>query len=405
MSKGTGYPREVRERAVRMVLEHRHEYANDWAAMTSIAGKLGMTPETVRKWVRQAEVDRGGARPGMSSEEAQRIKELERENRELRRANEILKSASIFLRAGARPATAQALSAYIDEHREVFGVEPICRVLGIAPSTYYAVKKRQAQPPARALRDAELWPQIERIYAASDGTYGAEKVWWQLQRDGVVAARCTVQRLMRKHEVQGVRRGKKHRTTIPGDGAQRPFDLVDRDFSAEAPNCLWVADFTYVMTWSGVAYVAFVIDVFSRRIVGWKADTTMKTSLVLGTLEMALWSRDRQGVPVAKGLIHHNDAGSRYTSFAFTSRLIKAGVDASVGSIGDGYDNAVAESTIGLFKTEKINRRGPGKTLADVEIATLEWVDWYNNDRLHAACDRRSPAEYENLYLSQVEAQ
>jgi putative transposase len=193
----------------------------------------------------------------------------------------------------------------------VFGVEPICRVLGIAPSTYYAVKKRRRDPSARVLRDAVLWPQIERVYDRSDGTYGAEKVWWQLQRDGIGVARCTVQRLMRRHGIQGVRRGKRHRTTICGDQVDRPSDLVDRDFTAAAPNRLWVADFTYVITWSGVVYVALVIDVFSRRIVGWKADTTMKTSLVLDTLDMALWSRDRQGVPVGEGLIHHNDAGSQ----------------------------------------------------------------------------------------------
>ena len=294
------------------------------------------------------------------------------------------------------------MTEFIDEHKGSFGVEPICTALQFAPSTYYAVKARQANPSARSLRDAELLEVIRRIHEHSDGTYGADKVWWQLQREGIAAARCTVERLMRRDGLQGVRRGKRRRTTIADDQAQRPTDLVDRDFSADRPNRLWVSDFTYVMTWSGVVYVAFVIDAFSRRIVGWKADTNMRTELVLDTLEMALWSRDRDGIALAEGMICHNDAGSQYTSFAFTTRLIEAGVDPSVGSVGDGYDNALAESTIGLFKAERINRRGPWRTLADVEIATLEWVDWYNTERLHSACDRRPPAEYESLYLNQL---
>ena len=290
------------------------------------------------------------------------------------------------------------MTEFIDEHREVFGVEPICHALAFAPSTYYAVRARRASPSARALRDAELLVAIRRIHESSDGAYGAEKVWWQLAREDTAVARCTVERLMRQAGLEGVRRARKRRTTIPGDQAQRPADLVERDFTADRPNRLWVSDFTYVMTWSGVVYVAFVIDAFSRRIVGWKADTNMRTELVLDTLEMALWSRIRDGIPLAAGMVSHSDAGSQYTSFAFTTRLVEAGVDASVGSVGDAYDNALAETTIGLYKTEKINRRGPWKTLADVEIATLEWVDWYNHERLHSACDRRPPAEYEALY-------
>jgi len=295
------------------------------------------------------------------------------------------------------------MTAFVDEHRDVHGVEPICTALQFASSTYYAVKKRQANPSARALRDAELLEVIRRIHEHSDGTYGADKVWWQLEREDIPAARCTVERLMRRDGLQGVRRGKKRRTTVADDQAKRPADLVDRDFTADRPNRLWVSDFTYVMTWSGVVYVAFVIDAFSRRIIGWKADTNMRTELVLDTLEMALWSRDRDRIPLADGMVCHNDAGSQYTSFAFTTRLIEAGVDPSVGSVGDAYDNALAETTIGLYKAEKINRQGPWKTLADVEIATLEWVDWYNNERLHSACDRRPPAEYEALYLHTVQ--
>jgi len=284
----------------------------------------------------------------------------------------------------------------IDEYREQHGVEPICRTLGIAPSTYYAVKARERSPSERALRDQRLLGEIRRVHKENLSVYGARKVWWALGREGIEVARCTVERLMAKNGLQGAIRGKKRRTTIPdGQQAERPADLVDRDFTASAPNRLWVADFTYVATWSGVCYVAFAIDAFSRRIVGWKADRSMKTSLVLDTLEMALWARDHDGTPVTEGMIHHTDAGSQYTSFAFTQRLIDAGADASIGSVGDGYDNALAESTIGLYKTEMINRQGPWKTIDQVELATLEWVDWYNHRRLHSACERLPPVEYE----------
>jgi putative transposase len=297
------------------------------------------------------------------------------------------------------------MTAFIDEHRSMFGVEPICRVLQIAPSTYYAVCERRRRPASRTLRDRALLAEIQRVHEASSGLYGARKVWWQLNGEGVQAARCTVERLMRRAGLAGVVRGKARRTTIPAEQADRPRDLVERDFTASAPNRLWVADFTYVLTWSGVVYVAFVIDAFSRRIVGWKADTTMRTSLVLDTLEMALWTRERAGVAVASGLIHHTDAGSQYRSYRFTQHLVDAGVDASVGSVGDAYDNALAESTIGLFKTEKIRRGGPWKTLADVELAALEWVDWFNNARLHSACGRLSPAQYEQRYLEALQTQ
>jgi putative transposase len=203
------------------------------------------------------------------------------------------------------------LSAFIDEHRDEYGVEPICRALQIAPSTYYAVKQRQCSPAARTLRDREALAEIRRVYEASGGLYGARKVWWQLEGEGVPVARCTIERLMRQHGLVGVVRGKRRRTTIVDERAERPVDLVERDFTASAPNRLWVADFTYVATWSGVVYVAFVIDAFSRRIVGWKADTSMRTSLVLDTLEMALWTRDRAGMPISAGLIHHHDNGSQ----------------------------------------------------------------------------------------------
>lgn len=291
----------------------------------------------------------------------------------------------------------------VDELRAEHGVEPACRVLGVAPSTYYAVKARKRNPSERARRDAELIERIRCIHEENYGVYGARKVWWQLRREGVGVARCTVERLMSREGLQGAVRGKKRPTTIPDNGqADRAPDLVDRDFSSPAPNRLWVADFTYVATWSGVVYVAFVIDAFSRRIVGWKADTTMKTSLVLDTLEMALWARDHHGEPVTDGLIVHSDAGSQYTSFAFTQRLIDAGADPSIGSVGDGYDNALAETTIGLYKTELVNRRGPWKTIDQLELATLEWIDWYNHRRLHGACDGLPPVEYEQTRERQI---
>lgn len=285
----------------------------------------------------------------------------------------------------------------IDAHREDFGVEPICRTLGVAPSTYYAVKTRQRTPSARAQRDAQLLDRIRAVHQENYGVYGARKVWWTLRREGIEVARCTVERLMAADGLQGATRGKKRRTTIPDAQAERARDLVERDFKAPAPNRLWVSDFTYVATWSGVAYVAFAIDVFSRRIVGWKADKTMKSSLVLDTLEMALWARDHHGQPVGEGLVLHSDAGSQFTSFAFTQRLVDADADPSIGSVGDAYDNALAESTIGLYKAELINRKGPWKTIDQVELATLEWVDWYNHRRLHGACDGLPPAEFERV--------
>ncbi len=283
----------------------------------------------------------------------------------------------------------------VDELRAEHGVESTCRILQVAPSTYYAVKARERNPSPRALRDRELRERIRKVHEQNYGVYGARKVWWALRREGIDVARCTVERLMRAEGLKGALRGKRRRTTISDAQAERARDLVDRDFKASAPNRLWVSDFTYVATWSGVVYVAFAIDVFSRRIVGWKADRSMKTNLVLDTLEMALWARDHHGQPVAGGLVVHSDAGSQFTSFAFTERLIDAGADPSIGSVGDAYDNALAESTIGLYKTELINRRGPWKTLDQVELATLEWVDWYNHRRLHGACEGLPPAEFE----------
>jgi putative transposase len=243
--------------------------------------------------------------------------------------------------------------------------------------------------------DAQLSEVIAVEYAANYGVYRARKMWKHLHRIGHPVARCTVERLMRAADLHGVVRGRAKRTTIPGKDGVRAGDLVNRAFTATAPNELWVADFTYVRTWSGFAYVAFVIDVFSRMIVGWKADTNMRAALVTDTLEMAAWARGRAGVTDLTGLIHHSDAGSQYVSLALTERLAALGIRASIGTVADAYDNAMAESTIGLFKTELIRRRGPWRTLDDVEIATLEWVDWFNNRRLHTELGDIPPAEHE----------
>lgn len=289
-----------------------------------------------------------------------------------------------------------------------WGVEPICRVLTehgtpIAPSTYYDAKA--AARSARSVRDQELREHISRVHAANYGVYGARKVWLALNREGVPVARCTVERLMGDLGLSGALRGKRYRTTFGDPAAVRPPDLVDRKFTARRPDALWVADFTYVATWSGTVYVAFILDVFSRRILGWRAATNMRTELVLDALEMAIWARGRQGVDDLSGLIHHTDAGSVYTSIAFTERLAQAGAAPSVGTVGDAFDNALAESQIGLFKTEVIRRRGPWKGLDDVELATLEWVDWHNHRRLHSACDDLTPAEFEQIYYRQHPAQ
>ncbi|MGW0425470.1 IS3 family transposase [Streptomyces sp. NPDC003015] len=403
MARPSPYPAELRERAVRMVAEVRPNYPTEWAAMKAVAAKLGIgAAETVRTWVRKAEVD-AGQRPGVTSEEAAEIKRLKAENAELRRANEILKAASGFLRGRARPAV-EALVAFIDAHRQVFGVEPICRVLTIhglkiATSTYYAAKNRT--PSSRAVRDAELKMHISRVHTDNFGVYGVRKVWRQLHREGIPVARCTVARLMRDLGLEGARRGKKIRTTIRDDGQERAADLLRRDFTASRPNERWVADFTYVATSSGIVYVAFVVDVFSRAIVGWSAATSKRAKLVLDALDMALWRRDRAGTPAGPGLVHHSDAGSQYTSFAFTAHLVEAGIDASIGTVGDALDNALMESQIGLYKTELIKARRPWHGLADVELGTAEWVDWFNNQRLHGAIGDIPPHEHETNHYSQ----
>jgi putative transposase len=284
------------------------------------------------------------------------------------------------------------MTAFIDDHRDRFGVEPICQLLPIAPSAYYDARHRPLS--ARRHRDEELKAEIRRVHAEHFGVYGARKVWRQLGREGIGVARCTVERLMGELGLQGVRRGKPHKTTTPDAATARPADLVKRDFSATRPNQLWVADLTYVATWSGFVYVALVIDAFSRFIVGWQASRSLRTDLALDALEMAIWRRQAQ----LEGLVHHSDRGSQYLAIRYTERLAEAGAVTSVGSRGDSYDNALAETIIGLYKTELIRRRGPWKGIDQVEYATLEWVDWFNHRRLLEPIGHLPPAEFEAAY-------
>ena len=293
------------------------------------------------------------------------------------------------------------MTRFIDDHREVYGVGPICSVLPIAPSTYYEQKTREADPsrlPARSRRDAYLLDEVQRVWLDNRCVYGARKVWRQLNREGIEVARCTVERLMRVLGIQGVVRGCRVRTTIPDDISDRPLDLVERDFTAAGPNRLWVADLTYVATWAGFVYVAFVIDVYSRMIVGWRVSRSLRSDLALDALEQALYAR-----PVNEQLVHHSDRGVQYLSIRYTERLAEAGIEPSVGSRGDSYDNALAETIIGLYKTEVIYHKGPWRGLDRVEYATLDWVDWFNNKRILEPIGDIPPVELEDLYYRQQE--
>ena len=295
--------------------------------------------------------------------------------------------------------------AFIDEHRETYGVEPICRVLPIAPSTYHAHAARRADPdklPARAKRDATLMAEIRRVWEDNFQVYGVRKIWRQLAREGIVVARCTVARLMRAMGLQGAVRGKPVRTTVSDKAAPCPLDRVNRQFQAPRPNALWVADFTYVLTWAGFVYGAFVIDAFARRIVGWRVSRTAHAGFVLDALEQALHARR----PVqGGGLVHHSDRGGQYLSIRYTERLAEAGIEPSVGSVGDSYDNALAETVNGLYKAAVIHRRGPWRSFEAVEFATLEWVNWFNHRRLLEPIGNVPPAEVEARYYAQAERQ
>ncbi|HCH7488232.1 TPA: IS3 family transposase, partial [Escherichia coli] len=373
------------------------EYDSQWATICSIAPKIGCTPETLRVWVRQHERDTGGGDGGLTTAERQRLKELERENRELRRSNDILRQASAYFGEGGVRPPLEKMMPLLDKLREQYGVGPLCSELHIAPSTYYHCQQQRHHPDkrsARAQRDNWLKKEIQRVYDENHKVYGVRKVWRQLLREGIRVARCTVARLMAVMGLAGVLRGKKVRTTISRK-AVAAGDRVNRQFVAERPDQLWVADFTYVSTWQGFVYVAFIIDVFAGYIVGWRVSSSMETTFVLDALEQALWARRPSGT------VHHSDKGSQYVSLAYTQRLKEAGLLASTGSTGDSYDNAMAESINGLYKAEVIHRKS-WKNRAEVELATLTWVDWYNNRRLLERLGHTPPAEAEKAYYASI---
>jgi transposase InsO family protein len=296
----------------------------------------------------------------------------------------------------------EAMIRFVDAYRDEHGVEPVCRVLAIAPSTYHEHVRRRAQPetaPARVKKDAELMPEIRRVFDDNFEVYGVRKVWRQMQREGFAVARCTVARLMTRMGLQGVIRGRPVKTTVSNRAAPCPLDHVNRQFKAPRPNVLWVSDFTYVATWTGFVYVAFIIDAYARRIVGWRVSRSAHAGFVLDALEQALHDRK----PVGGGLVHHSDRGVQYVSIKYTERLAEAGLVPSVGSVGDSYDNALAETINGLYKAEVIWRRGPWRSLEAVEFATLEWVDWFNNRRLLEPIGNVPPAEAEAAYYAALE--
>ncbi|WP_434475837.1 IS3 family transposase [Escherichia coli] len=397
MTKNTRFSPEVRQRAVRMVLESQDEYDSQRAAICSIAPKTGCTPETLRVWIRQHERDTGGGDGGLTTAERQRLKELERENRELRRSNDILRQASAyFCEGGVRPPLEKVMPL-LDKLREQYGVGPVCSELHIAPSTYYHCQQQRHHPDkrsARAQRDDWLKKEIQRVYDENHQVYGVRKVWRQLLREGIRVARCTVARLMAVMGLAGVLRGKKVRTTVSRKTVAAG-DRVNRQFVAERSDQLWVADFNYVSTWQGFVYVAFIIDVFAGYIVGWWVSSSMETTFMLDALEQALWARRPSGT------IHHSDKGSQYVSLAYMERLKEAKLLASTGSTGDSYDNAMAESINGLYKAEVIHRK-IWKNRAEVELATLTWVDWYNNRRLLGRLGHTPPAEAEKAYYASI---
>ncbi|WP_103036138.1 IS3 family transposase [Mycobacterium avium] len=392
------YSAEEKAAAVRMVRTLRAELGTEQGTVQRVARQLGYGVESVRTWVRQADIDEGLA-PGVTTAESKRVQELEQENRELKRANEILKRAAKFLRGGARPPT-QEIVEFIDANREEFGVEPICTVLRsaglqVALSTYYDTKARV--PSARALRDAVLGPALCQLWKDNYCVYGARKLWKTARREGHDVGRDQVARLMRAAGIEGVRRGKRVRTTKPDPAAARHPDLVKRNFTATAPNQLWVTDLTFVPTWAGVAYVCFIIDAYSRMIVGWRVASHMRTSMVLDALEMARWSRGN----MLPGLRCHSDAGSQFTSIRYGERLAEIGAVPSIGTVGDSFDNALAETVNGYYKAELIYgpaRSRPWKTVEDVELATLSWVHWHNTSRLHSYLGDIPPAEFEAAF-------
>ncbi|MFT9091811.1 MAG: IS3 family transposase [Gluconacetobacter sp.] len=393
---------EVRERAIHMVGEHRADYGSEWAAMTSSAARIGCPAETLCRWCRDEARRREGP-AGQAGDERVRLRELEREVKELHRANEILRKASAyFCDGGVRPPREMMMS-FIDGHREDLGIEPICRELAIAPSSYHEHAARMADParrPARAQRNDELKDEIKRVYEASSKLYGARKVWHQMRREGIQVAKYTVERLMRALGLVGIRRGRKTVTTISNPKAPCPQDKVNRAFRVSRPNALWMVDFTYVHTWSGFVYVAFVIDAYARRVVGWKVSTSATAGFVLDALEQAIHARRPSP---DDGLIHHSDRGVQYLAMNHTQRLAEANLVPSVGSVGDSYDNALAETINGLYKAEIICPQASWPSVSAVEMATLRWVDWFNNHRLFGPIGYIPPAEAEANYYAALQ--
>ncbi|WP_156160818.1 IS3 family transposase [Demequina maris] len=399
----TRYTPEMRERALRMLAEAIPDHPNLWSAVRHVAGLLGMSPETLRVWHRRLEVD-AGVKPGVPSDAAEEIRRLKRENAELRKANEILKAASVFFCEGARPPLTDMIR-FIDEHRDQFGVELICRVLrpavqGFLTSRGYRAAKTRT-PSARQLRDDLLIPEVARLHAENYGVYVRRKIHALMCRQGWDIGRDQTERLMRAAGVRGVKKSKRVFTTKSDPRAQMPGDLVNRNFRAPGPRQLWVADITYVATWSDFAYVAFVTDVFSRRIVGWNVASTLKAEILpLQALDMAAWDAGGD----LTGLTHHSDHGSNYMAMVYTDRVVELGAKPSTGTVGDSYDNALAEAINNLYKTELIRQRGPWRTVEQVELATLEYVWWWNNQRLHGELGMRTPLEVEEAHYADLES-
>ncbi|MEJ7648252.1 MAG: IS3 family transposase [Nakamurella sp.] len=411
---------ELRARAVRLVTEHRGEYQSLTAASAAVAKQLGVGGESVRRWLIQADVDDGN-REGITTKELEEIRKLKAENKRLREDVAILKAATNFLRGGTRPPQ-PLIMGFIDSLRsEGHAVESICRVLReqdcqIAARTYRSWHRTGRAVAARTITDATVVDAIrDSAWAAGrdgrrqltpEGLYGRRKMTALLRRSVMPKVSAgAVDRAMKVLGLNGVRRDKGIRTTIPAKDGVRAGDLLNRDFTAPAPNRVWVTDFTYVRTWAGWVYVVFIVDVYAQRIVAWHAATSKETELVMIPLRMALWERGRQGHPAARGeLVHHSDAGSQYTSVLLTDHLALEGISPSIGSVGDAYDNALMESINGLYKAECIRttvfHEGAYKSIADVEYATAGWVDWYNNRRLHGTLGNVPPAEYEQAHYA-----
>ena len=400
----------MKQRAVRMYAEMRPDQATDWAAMARVAELLGISGRGDGPQVGAAGRDRSGRSTRHDERGVGGVEAVEAGERGTETGERDPESSLGFLRGRARPARAVIVD-FIREHADHtpaegglrWGVEPICAVLSehgvkIAPSTYY--EWRDKLPTQRQERDTVLVEHIRRVHADNYGVYGPRKVWLALNREGIPVARCTVERLMKTVGLAGVVRGKVKRTTIAGTGP-RPDDLVKRNFEPLAPNRLWVADFTYVSTWAGWVFVAFVIDAYARRILGWRTATAMTAELVLDAIEQAIWTRQQQGHDQFDNLVAHNDRGVQYLSVAYSQRLADAGITPSVGAVGSSYDNALAESINGLYKTEVIRRQGPWHNVDAAEIATAQWVDWYNHRRLNQHAGDMPPAVLEQVHYAQ----